>query len=340
MNVAKILIVEDERNIAYTLAQTLRRMSNGEFVVDICYSATEALELMASKQIDLVISDLRLPGMSGLEMISKIRQTYPAVQTILMTGFGSAEVEAAADKLTTAYLPKPFNLPDVLNLVRSRLKSGPNTGAVRVLKVETGLSQIARRIDQLRVDVSAPYAMLVDLNGYTLLDSGNPGSIDQTALNALLCNSMAASNELVHMLKERQSLDLHYHDGDQFQIYTVKVNENTLLSLLFYGTSTRIGSVWLYLKRTAEGLRDQLAAEKASQPAATAPKQSKAALADNFSASLERALDETLFGGGSTPIPAALMMNVPANDEILPIEEAIRRGLLKNVDLGNKDQSQ
>lgn len=260
MDSQAILIVEDESVISYTLAKMLQRASEDHFVVTTCRSVSQALELLVLHPFALVISDLRLPGRSGLELISLIRERYPETHTILMTGFGSAEVETQARRLTDAYLTKPFNLPEVLQLVRNVLSQARTHPTARVLQVEQGPQHWKKTLSELRTAVGAPYVMLLDLSGHTLVDDGNPGVVDQSVLNALLCHSMAAANELARAFNESRALDLHYHDGEQYQIYSAKINDHLFLTLIFdtRTTSPRIGNVWLYLKRTAETIRLQV----------------------------------------------------------------------------------
>lgn len=133
MDNKRILIVEDERNLARTLAQALRLGSDGNFEVQVCETAEESLELLKEHSYSLVISDLRLPGMDGLQLIAKIKNTYPETHTILITGFGSEDVEARADELSEGYLTKPFDMLDMLMMVQkviSPKKRGTN-GALR-----------------------------------------------------------------------------------------------------------------------------------------------------------------------------------------------------------------
>jgi DNA-binding NtrC family response regulator len=114
----EILIVEDERNLARTLAQALRLGSENRFSVEVCASAEAALPLLESKAYDVLISDLRLPGADGLSLITHAKNKYPEMHTILMTGFGSEEVEHEADVVTEGYLTKPFDMLDLLLMVQ------------------------------------------------------------------------------------------------------------------------------------------------------------------------------------------------------------------------------
>jgi DNA-binding NtrC family response regulator len=114
----KILIVEDERNLARTLAQALRLGSENRFEVEISVSSEAALPLLETKFFDVLISDLRLPGADGLSLITYAKNKYPEMHTILMTGYGSEEVEHKADVLTEGYLTKPFDMLDLLMMVQ------------------------------------------------------------------------------------------------------------------------------------------------------------------------------------------------------------------------------
>lgn len=133
MDNKRILIVEDERNLARTLAQALRLGSDGNFEVQVSESAEEGLELLNEQSYSLVISDLRLPGMDGLQLIAKIKNSYPETHTILITGFGSEDVEAKADEISEGYLTKPFDMLDMLMMVQKVIspKSRGTNGALR-----------------------------------------------------------------------------------------------------------------------------------------------------------------------------------------------------------------
>ena len=114
----RILIVEDEKNLALTLSIALKRASNGNFAITVCHHGHDALPLIESQKFDLIISDLRLPDTSGLSLLEKAKFRHPDTRTIMMTAFGSEQVKAQAKLVTNAYLTKPFNLPDMVQLVK------------------------------------------------------------------------------------------------------------------------------------------------------------------------------------------------------------------------------
>ncbi len=103
---AKVLVVDDEASIRITVRAFLRRTGHQ---VDIAEDASEALGLLAEEDYDVVLSDVILPKISGVELLNAILETSPDVQVIMMSGEPDGE---AAAKVTcagaAAYLQKPF----------------------------------------------------------------------------------------------------------------------------------------------------------------------------------------------------------------------------------------
>ena len=113
---ARILVVEDSLGVARSLSLALGLYREGLFRSETCPSAEEALERLHATHFDLVISDLRLPGMDGLALLERSRQISPETRGILITAFGSPEVAQRAAQLANAYLAKPFLLQDLVRL--------------------------------------------------------------------------------------------------------------------------------------------------------------------------------------------------------------------------------
>lgn len=147
-----ILIVEDEKNLARTLAQALRLGSEGRYEVEITESAEQAHTMMNSKSYDVVISDLRLPGEDGLSLITHVKENSPQTHTILMTGYGSEEIEARADVSTEGYLTKPFDMLDLLLMVQKVINPEINTNG-HALKHDDLKKLNSRRILILEDDI-------------------------------------------------------------------------------------------------------------------------------------------------------------------------------------------
>ena len=101
-----ILVVDDEEGICELLKQLL--IESG-YAVWTCSEASEALEELKKEHIDLVLTDVRLPGMSGVELTKRIVERWPDVAIIVMTGFGEIDIAVEVLKLGARdFIRKPF----------------------------------------------------------------------------------------------------------------------------------------------------------------------------------------------------------------------------------------
>jgi YesN/AraC family two-component response regulator len=113
----RVLIVDDEKRLAQSLGQTLQLDYPG-CQVDTAYSGEEALSAMANGTYDLIIADVRMPGVSGLELIRGVRYLDAEVPIVLMTGYGSASLRQEAATLgVNHYVDKPFDADDLISMV-------------------------------------------------------------------------------------------------------------------------------------------------------------------------------------------------------------------------------
>jgi hydroxymethylpyrimidine pyrophosphatase-like HAD family hydrolase/CheY-like chemotaxis protein len=116
-----ILIVEDELGVAHPLKKALDLSPNKLYQVELCSSGEDALERLRNTHFDLLISDFRLPGMDGLDLLEQAQQISPGILSVLITAYGSPDVEERAKKLAKAYIPKPFHLRDIIQTVQQIL---------------------------------------------------------------------------------------------------------------------------------------------------------------------------------------------------------------------------
>lgn len=123
-----ILIVDDEPSTAWALAEGL---TDDGYTIDTFRSAEEALQWLRDGHSDLVITDLNLPGMSGLELARKLRRGAKAQPVIVVTAYGTAERLREFERAgVVASFPKPFRL-DSLRRAVLRALARPAEGALR-----------------------------------------------------------------------------------------------------------------------------------------------------------------------------------------------------------------
>ncbi len=130
----RVLIVEDEDRLRRVLELQLR---SAGFDADLAGSAEEALKL--TDRANLILTDLRLPGMDGLELLSLIRRQNTQTPVIVMTAFGTIETAVAAMKAGAAdFLLKPFSLDHLMTVVRKALAFRALEDENRQLREELG----------------------------------------------------------------------------------------------------------------------------------------------------------------------------------------------------------
>jgi two-component system response regulator (stage 0 sporulation protein F) len=128
MKQKRILIIEDELQIVMTLCQALVHPMAGKHQVEVCPLADVAMKRLQYEQFDLVVTDLRMPGMNGLELLRHVHQTSPQTRKMLITAFGSPELEDQVRRLGAVYLPKPFDLQEFVVAVQRALNEEEHGG--------------------------------------------------------------------------------------------------------------------------------------------------------------------------------------------------------------------
>jgi DNA-binding NtrC family response regulator len=113
MESMKILVVDDEALIRDIIKKGLSQM--GGYSVEVAQNGKEAIEKLEKDIFDLVLTDIKMPEMDGLELLKNIKGTRPEVMVILMTAYGSIETAVEAMRIgANDYITKPINFDDLL----------------------------------------------------------------------------------------------------------------------------------------------------------------------------------------------------------------------------------
>lgn len=117
----KLLLVDDEEEFVTALAERLQMREVGS---QVALNGTEALEMVQDGVPDVMVLDLRMPGIDGLEVLERVKKAYPKVQVIILTGHGSDKDEEIARRLGAYdYLTKPVDLDQLLDRIRNAYRS-------------------------------------------------------------------------------------------------------------------------------------------------------------------------------------------------------------------------
>lgn len=118
----RVLVVDDEQFMVHTLAKILELLG---FEAVCAYGGREAFRMCLSQHIDLVITDLHMPDMSGLELLTSVKSHDPEVPVILITGYGVDSAREAAGKWRAdGFIGKPFKVQELQTLIEQTLLSG------------------------------------------------------------------------------------------------------------------------------------------------------------------------------------------------------------------------
>lgn len=127
----KVLLIDDEVALANTLAQRLKMR---DFKVGTAYDGEQALSKLKEEEPDVIVLDLKMPGMHGMEVLQEIKKAHPDIQVIILTGHGTDKDEEDAKRLGGFdFLKKPVDIETLEHKIKAAFKE----------KMERTLSAIA-----------------------------------------------------------------------------------------------------------------------------------------------------------------------------------------------------
>lgn len=125
---SKVLLVDDEREFVQTLSERLQLRNVGAAVV---YDGEQALSFVEEEEPEVMVLDLKMPGINGIEVLRRIKAEHPDIQVIVLTGHGSDKDEASCMELGAfAYLQKPVDIENLSQVMREAY------GKVKSIKVK------------------------------------------------------------------------------------------------------------------------------------------------------------------------------------------------------------
>ena len=117
----RILVVDDELDMLMLLRMIIE--DNSDYAVETTNNPSEGLKMLTEKDYDLVISDLKMPGMDGMELFDELKEIKPGVPVIIITAYGSLETADEAMKKGIAdFIAKPFRKDSILFTIKRVLE--------------------------------------------------------------------------------------------------------------------------------------------------------------------------------------------------------------------------
>lgn len=132
----KVLMVDDEEEFIRTLDERVK-MRNVDS--NVAFSGEEALEILEREAPDVMLLDLKMPGMDGMEVLRRAKEAYPGVQVVMLTGHGSDQDEAEARRLGVFdYLRKPIPIEKLMKVLKSAYEKKLQDAMVAATFAEAG----------------------------------------------------------------------------------------------------------------------------------------------------------------------------------------------------------
>jgi DNA-binding response OmpR family regulator len=140
----KVLLVDDEEEFVKALAERLKmRDLRSDTVLD----GEEALSFVEDQEPDVMVLDLKMPGIDGMEVLRQVRKAYPNIQVIILTGHGTEEHEEEAKRLGAFdYLEKPVNLDVLVKKLKAAYRRKMEDTMVAATFAEAGDFESAKKI--------------------------------------------------------------------------------------------------------------------------------------------------------------------------------------------------
>lgn len=116
-----VLIVDDEEDLTWSISRGLSKDTD-QYEVICVNSGSNALSILEERSVDLVVTDLRMPGVSGMKLLKEIKSHYPNIKVIVMTAYGSLEIKEVLEHSgTKGYIEKPFEINELRKLIHHYL---------------------------------------------------------------------------------------------------------------------------------------------------------------------------------------------------------------------------
>jgi predicted regulator of Ras-like GTPase activity (Roadblock/LC7/MglB family)/CheY-like chemotaxis protein len=182
-----VLIVDDEKTFLLSLVEGLNNYA-AEFNSLTAENGIQALEVLRSRRIDLVITDLRMPGMDGFELLTLMRKNYPDVPVMVMTAYSTPEIKERLETLgTLRILEKPLDFKEMVDAIFSELTL-PSRGYIQGITLATFLQlvEMEKKTCTLKIRAKGKFGYLYFSEGQ-LMAADNGTDTNEKAAFDIVC---------------------------------------------------------------------------------------------------------------------------------------------------------
>ena len=265
---ANILVVDDTEAICKALRDVL---TVAGYTVRTAPSGERALQILETAQMDLVITDLKMSGISGIQLLKRIKDKSPNTPVVILSGFGDMDSAIEAMRAGVAdYLKKPFSVNEVLQVVTREVSKSkqaviPEATALPSMgTAEAVAQQLPRkfnfsardtaRIDavlsSLRAQTTAESVLLIEDTGRLVSSKGMLSNADLPTLAALVASARKMMAQLALLLSEETTFTLNHFEGQRVAVYAAGVGQSLIL-VAIVPKAVKQGTVLVYARKAA-----------------------------------------------------------------------------------------
>lgn len=229
------MIVDDALELGRLLKATLTTLDH-TFDIAVVPSAEEGQVEAGKKPIDLLVTDLRLPGVSGTDLINVLRKKNPQIKVILITGVSEAQItQESKDVKVDYFLKKPMEIADFLSAAKICLGMEDASTSVDATAKKEGVNsnQIDIMLEKMRGNVNAHAVCMFDDQGNVIIKCGDyPEKNFETKWIPFILSSLVADARVLHQFNPPIGDGVHAYISPAFNLIVVTVNDNALITIL------------------------------------------------------------------------------------------------------------
>jgi two-component system response regulator (stage 0 sporulation protein F) len=322
----RILIVDDDASLGYILQQALK-LSSQAYHVRLARNADEALAQISRRGFDLIITDIKMEGLSGLHLLKALRQVAPNTRTISMTAFSSDDIEKRARTLGVHnHLTKPFTIQEFREIVDIALEAEALSTPAELPPSQS--EAVSRTLADLRANTGAHAVFLIQKDTANVLGMAcDTSDLDLTSLAQTLVDiTNRTVAEVARVFGGGSGFRRSQYVGETFNLVTYRLPGQGLL-ILVYSHHVKEGLIVFYARQAKEALVQILQAQTPSEPF------------EDIEAGDMASID-------APPAPPQAVVSEPTSEsegketpsEPMSLEQALAMGLLDDSFLGTLDE--
>jgi DNA-binding response OmpR family regulator len=246
----RVLIVDDSLELGRWLQAALTQL-DAQIQAPVYPSAEEAMLEATRHPVDVLVTDIRLPGMTGFELVRKMRKRYPGIKVIFITGLQDAGLRKQAEDLgAEAFFHKPMDIPSFLNAVNACLSVERETVPTVTLQPQPLPAEPAEGLEAdslpaeglvallstLRASLTALAALVLDSDGKIVAKTGHfPDSAFDHLWIMPLVEAVKASNKVSRLMETPVAKNILAFQGVAFDLVLASIGDYALVLVLRSG---------------------------------------------------------------------------------------------------------